>query len=178
VPIVSDYKTTIAESIEAHFLGLDHVATGGLIPVIEGAGRKLAAGRGLKSTGSIKDVFKSLATDCRDDSARNRIGAPDEVASMMESFITFTDSYFYANSQSYPLLDNTNRHGIAHGAYGDTEYGAPINFYKTISAIDFLAFVSSLRAGISWFAPDVTPDAMRLASYYDSLKLLRKVKPF
>src|SRR5260370_32516184 len=58
MPIVSDYKTTIAESIEAHFLGLDHVATGGLIPVIEGAGRRLAAGRGLKSSGSIKDVFK------------------------------------------------------------------------------------------------------------------------
>ena len=64
-PIVNDYKQTISEAVEAHFLGLDHVATGGLIPVIEGAGRQLAGERGLTSGGSIKDVFKSLATDCK-----------------------------------------------------------------------------------------------------------------
>jgi hypothetical protein len=176
-PVVNAYKQTISESIEAHFLGLDHVATGGLIPVIEGAGRELAAQRSLASGGSIKEVFKSLATDCKNDSARNQIGAPTEVASMMESFITFTETYFYSSSQSYPLLDNTNRHGITHGAYNDTDYGTPINFYKTISAVDFLTFISSFRAHISWLAPSPTPESGRLAAYYEYLKSVRRVKP-
>jgi hypothetical protein len=42
-PIIKDYNKTIAEAIEAHFFGLNHVAIGGLVPVIEGAGRELAA---------------------------------------------------------------------------------------------------------------------------------------
>ena len=40
-PVIAEYKETIAESIEAHFLGLHHVAVAGLVPVIEGAGREL-----------------------------------------------------------------------------------------------------------------------------------------
>src|ERR1700674_2493112 len=42
VPHVRDYKTIIAEAIEAHFCGLGHVAVAGLLPVVEGAGKKLA----------------------------------------------------------------------------------------------------------------------------------------
>ncbi|BAN50138.1 hypothetical protein [Metapseudomonas resinovorans] len=49
VPIVSEYQTSIAESIEAHFLGLGHVAVAGLMPVVEGVGRSLYEQRGLGS---------------------------------------------------------------------------------------------------------------------------------
>jgi hypothetical protein len=75
-------------------------------------------------------------------------GAPNEVISMMDSFATFTSEYVYVGSQSYPLADKTNRHGIAHGAYSDHDYGRPLNFYKTIAAVDFLTFVASFRAAI------------------------------
>jgi hypothetical protein len=176
VPVIKDYGQTISEAIEAHFLGLNHVATGGLIPVIEGAGRQLAAQRGIMN-GSIKAVFKALAIDCKAESAAKSLGAVDEVASMLESFIEFTNTYFYSQSHSYPLLDNTNRHGIAHGAYADTEYGSPLNFYKTISSVDFLVFISSFRANISWLAPNPTDESAKLTLYYEQLKAIRRMKP-
>lgn len=47
VPIVSEYKESIAEAVSAHFLGLGHVAVAGLIPVVEGIGRRLYEQRGL-----------------------------------------------------------------------------------------------------------------------------------
>ena len=64
VPIIKDYRETIAEAIEAHFFGLSHVAVGGLVPVIEGAGRRLAQDRGLIQK-NIRDVFTALAEDCK-----------------------------------------------------------------------------------------------------------------
>jgi hypothetical protein len=171
VPFIVDYAVTIAESVEAHFLGLDHVAVSGLMPVIEGAGRDLAAQRGMAS-GGIKEIFKFLATDVKRESAEKNLGAVDEIASMMDSFMEFTNNYFYERSNLYPLSDRTNRHGILHGKYKDTDYGTPLNFYKTIASVDFLTFTSCFRANISWFAPDVTPEAIRLAQYYEYLKAL------
>jgi hypothetical protein len=49
VPVVGLYAQTIAEAVWAHFSGLPHVAAGGLIPAIEGIGRRLATERGLDS---------------------------------------------------------------------------------------------------------------------------------
>jgi hypothetical protein len=74
--------------------------------------------------------------------------------------------FFFAESTLYPFTDGTNRHGIAHGAYSDSDYGSPINFYKTIAAVDFLTFVSSFKANLSWLAPNSTPESMKLAAYY------------
>ena len=171
VPIIKDYRETIAEAIEAHFFGLSHVAVGGLVPVIEGAGRRLAQDRGLTQK-SIRDVFTALAEDCKQESITKNIGATEEVISMMDSFAYFTTHFLYANSAFYPLVDKTNRHGIAHGAYTDAEYGRPINFIKAIAAIDFLAFVSSFRANVSWLGPETTPPSLKLAAYYNDLKRL------
>jgi hypothetical protein len=172
-PIVKDYKITIREAIEAHFLGLDHVAAGGLIPVIEGAGRRLAEQRGINNRNrSVREVFVALALDCKTESAARNIGAPDEVSDIMDSFTVFARDSFFANSESYPFTDGTNRHGIAHGAYADADYGSPINFYKTIAAVDLLAFVSAFKASISWLAPSPTPESMHLAVYFDALRSL------
>jgi hypothetical protein len=55
---------------------------------------------------------------------------------MLQSFLGFIEVYFYSVSQGYPLMDGTNRHGIAHGAYTYSDYGKPINFYKTIRVAD------------------------------------------
>jgi len=172
VPVIKDYRETIAEAIEAHFFGLNHVAIGGLVPVIEGAGRQLAAQRGLSPIG-VHDVFKMLADDCKQESVSKNMGAPTEIEAMMDSFVAFAKDYMYVNSSLYPLVDKTNRHGIAHGKYSDADYGRPLNFYKTIAAVDFLAFVSSFRANISWFAPDPTPESRKLSAYYLALMTLR-----
>ena len=168
-PVIKDYRETIAEAIEAHFFGLNHVAIGGLVPVIEGAGRQLATQRGLTPNG-IRDVFATLADDCKQEFVNRNMGAPDEIESMMDSFVFFVRNYMYVGSSLYPLVDKTNRHGITHGAYADADYGRPLNFFKTIAAIDFLALVSSFRANISWLAPSPTAASHKLASYYLTLR--------
>ena len=170
-PVIKDYRETIAEAIEAHFFGLNHVAIGGLVPVIEGAGRQFARQRGITATG-IKAAFTALAEDCKQESASKRIGATDEIASMMDSFTFFVKSYLYVDSSLYPLVDKTNRHGITHGAYSDADYGRPLNFYKAIAAIDFLTFVAGFRTPMSIFAPDETEASLKLAAYYVALRKL------
>lgn len=175
-PVIRDFRETIAEAVEAHFGALGHVAVGGLVPVVEGAGRRLAADRGLNGK-RLKPVFKALAEDCKRDSAQNRVGNTDEIVAMMDSFEAFITDLLYSESDSYPLSDKTNRHGIAHGAYADADYGRPINFYKTIAAVDFLTFVSSFKAHLSWFAPTPTWDSMRLADHYKALSRLRTSRP-
>ena len=176
VPYISEYSETIAECVEAHFSGLNHVAVSGLMPVIEGAGRKLANSRSVPVT-SIKSVFQNLAADCKNDVITNNIGAVSEIVSMMDAFIEFTDNNLYINSNSYPLTDNTNRHGILHGAFADADYGEPLNFFKSIGAVDFLCFVSALRAPISSFAPSPTESSQKLAAYYWLCIQLRQRKP-
>ena len=165
VPVIQDYQATIAEAVEAHFCGLHHVAVVGLAPVVEGAGRRLAQQRGIERK-HIKDVFLALTEACKED----RVGAVEEVDSMMDSFLVFARTYFFAKSEAYPFADGTNRHGIAHGAFSDQDYGRPLNFFKTIAAIDFLTFIASLKASVSWFAPDITEVSLCRASYYSMLQ--------
>lgn len=175
-PHVQDYKCIISESVEAHFMGLNHVAVAGLMPVIEGAGRKLADSRAVTAS-SVRNVFVNLATDCKKDAITNNIGAVGEIVSMMDSFIEFTDKHLYIQSSEYPLTDKTNRHGILHGAYSDNDYGERINFYKSIAAVDFLCFVSAFRASISWFAPSPTETSHLLSTYYSACMEIGRQRP-
>lgn len=171
-PVVAEYKETISESVEAHFLGLHHIAVAGLVPVIEGAGRELLASRGLSCKG-VRGVFSEIAADCKRESIEKSMGATGEIVSMMDSFSHFTKNVLYVDSEKYPFVDGTNRHGITHGSFKDGDYGSPINFYKTIAAVDFLAFVSAFRAAISWFVPEPTAESERLAKYYRELQGIR-----
>jgi hypothetical protein len=164
-PCVSEYKEIISEAVEAHFIGLDHAAVSALLPVIEGAGRKLASNRSIHVSG-IKTLFTTLATDCKDESKSKNIGAVGEIASMMDSFVEFANHHLYVHSDTYALSDKTNRHGILHGAYTDSDYGEPINFFKSIAAVDFLCFVASFRARLPCLAPDPTPACEALAAHY------------
>ncbi len=166
-PVVMLFAETISEAVMAHFLRLNHVAVGGLIPVVEGAGRRLATQRGIKPAKQIKNVFKLLLSDAKTDVVTRRIGATDEIVNMLDSLLAFIDNYFFTASADYPLMDRTNRNGIAHGAYTDAEYGRPISFYKTIAAIDFLTFVSSLNTSkLSGFVPADTPQSIALTARY------------
>ncbi len=173
IPVVEMYRETIAEAISAHFSGLRHVAVGGLIPVVEGIGRELARQRGLKADGPVKSVFRDLLMEAKDDAIKRRIGATQEIVDMLDAFLHFLKEYFFKDSALYPLLDKTNRHGILHGAYKDSDYGRPINFYKTISAVDILTFVSMLKTSkMSGFLPDPTGESKALAARYLQLEQL------
>jgi hypothetical protein len=173
VPVIQEYKNTIAESVEAHFLGLDHVAVGGLIPVLEGVARRLAINRGIDCKG-IKSVFERLAEAYKHFVIDRRIGATDELCVMLDSFANFARDLVYANSTLSVLVDSTNRHGIAHGAYTDDDYGRPLNFFKTISAIDFLTMLSSLDTSrVYVFAASPTDASRALAKRYATLVALR-----
>jgi hypothetical protein len=173
-PIIRDYSQTISEAIEAHFIGLDHVAVGGLIPVLEGVAVRLAAEREISVKGPRK-TLAALAEGCKLISAQKKIGDSAEIASMMDSFSTYATDFMYVDSALYPLVDKTNRHGIAHGHYADDDYGRPLNFYKTIAAVDFLTLVSSFTTNsISGFAPSQTPESKALSRYYSSIKSFRE----
>jgi hypothetical protein len=173
VPVIQDYKDTIAESVEAHFLGLDHVAVSGLIPVLEGVARRLALNRGIKSDG-IRMVFERLAETYKGFVTERRIVATDELCVMLDAFANFARDQIYANSTLSALVDSTNRHGIAHGAYTDDQYGRPLNFFKTISAIDFLTMLSSFDTSKLYvFAPSPTDASRALAGRYAALIELR-----
>lgn len=163
-PTIELFVETIRESIAAHFLRLGHVAVSGLIPVVEGAARRLAHGCGVRSTGSIVTVLRALASHARKDVEKRKIGVVEEIVAMLDSFTCFVDRYLYVDTGRYALPDRTNRHGILHGTYADADYGKPINFYKTIAAIDFLTFISSLNTKrISGFVPNSTSESIRLA---------------
>lgn len=173
MPVIEIYQETIGEAISAHFSGLRHVAVGGLIPVVEGIGRELARQRGLKADGPVKTVFRDVLIEAKDDAIKRRIGATQEIVDMLDAFLHFLKEYFFKDSALYPLLDKTNRHGIVHGAYKDTDYGSPLNFYKTISAVDILTFVSMLRTSkMSGFLPDHTEESKALVARYLQLEQL------
>jgi hypothetical protein len=174
-PVIKEYCGTIAEAVEAHFFGLNHLAVGGLVPVLEGAGRQLATKRGLiigTAHVGVRDVFAALAEDCKEKSVQRNWGHSGEIESMMDSFAYFVRNFMYVDSALYPLVDKTNRHGITHGAYADADYGRPLYFFKTIAAVDFLTLVSSFGANLSWMAPPQTESSLRLAIYYTSLETL------
>jgi len=176
VPIIKDYGEAIAESVDAHFLGLRHVAVSGLLPVVEGAGRRLLASRQNSHAPlrkmKITKVFKCLAEGCIKEAWQRGIGHPGEIESMMKAFSEFAGDFLYVDSGLCAGDDRTNRHGILHGAYTDDKYGTPLNFYKTLGAVDFLALVSSFRAKVSWFVPDSTSESLALATRYGLLKNL------
>jgi hypothetical protein len=64
-----------------------------------------------------------------------------------------------------------------HGDYTDADYGLPINFYKTIAAVDFLCFVCSLTSPLPSLAPSPTDRSKALAAYWCRCSLQSKSRP-
>ncbi|MBP5956973.1 hypothetical protein ICA16_14975 [Pseudomonas anatoliensis] len=164
IPIVQDYKVIISESIEAHFLGLNHVAVSGLVPVIEGTARQLHELFGLGNARrlELKPMLTALLSYAKQETNRLKLGAYEEVDSMLDSFDHYLKQYLYAGSDRYSLADKTNRNGITHGSYADADYGTPLNFYKVIGAVDVLCLIAKFQP----FAPGDTPESLALAMYY------------
>jgi hypothetical protein len=187
VPFINAYKKIISESIEAHFLGLDHIAVAGLMPVVEGVGRELIDFWQIdkqfsnKKFKGISTLFSDLAKKCREYVISNNVGMVSDIVPALDAFQYFLEKSFYIHSSSYKYSDKTNRHGILHGAFKDDDYGEPLNFYKTIGAVEFLSFIISLREPISFFAPSPTERSRKLAeiykvcSIYKELKFIKKI---
>ncbi|MBD1567634.1 hypothetical protein [Vibrio sp. S12_S33] len=163
-PFVKDYLNIIDNGIECHFLGLNYSSVGTLIPVIEGVARKLAGHRGVEHA-HIKKTIQNLCASCKYQVVTNKLGAYEEVESMIDSFEKFVTEKLYSNSKNYPHEDNTNRNGIAHGAYSDLDFGNPVSFYKVLSLINFLSFLSAIDAGLSWFPPTGNEDSYKKSVY-------------
>lgn len=118
----------------------------------------------------ITTLFSELAQTCKKHVIDNDVGMVCEIVAALEAFEHYLKNDFYINSDKYQYSDNTNRHGILHGVYRDVDYGIPMNFYKTIGAIEFLCFIVSITESISFFAPKPTDKSYRLAEYYESCK--------
>lgn len=168
-PVIKEYAITISEAIEAHLLGLDHIAVAGLMPIIEGAIVKLGLANGISARKTMKQKVVALTTCAIEKNRTKKLGDYEEVDSMLRSFMAFLETFFYENSERYPLPDKTNRNGILHGAYADIDYGHPINFYKTLTALNMLCWISEFNP----FAPKNTPESQALAAYYLSMIRLR-----
>lgn len=170
VPFVSDYKMSIAESVEAHFLGLGHVAVSGLMPVIEGVGRRLYESKnlGARSGNGIVRRFRELTNFAMSEISQNKLGDYGEVLSMLSSFQVFLSDFFYTDSESYPLSDRTNRNGVTHGAYADNDFGSALSFYKTLGALDMLCLIADFQI----FPPKHTVESLALAMHYQSSRNL------
>lgn len=167
--VIALYAETISEAIEAHLLGLDHVAVAGLMPVIEGVVVRLSLLHGISAKKNTKQKFASLVSCAIERTNTVRTGDFQQVDSMLKAFLNFLENYFWEGSSNYPLPDRTNRHGILHGAYSDADYGYPINFYKTLTALDMLSWISEFQP----FQPKPTPDSEALAAYYLLIMNLR-----
>jgi len=163
-PFVKEYLNIIDNSIECHFLGLNYASVSTLIPVVEGVARKLANHRGVGHK-YIKKTVQNLCLSCKEQVVGNKIGDYQEIESMIDSFEKFVTNKLYTDSKKYPHEDNTNRNGITHGAYNDMDFGNPVSFYKVISLINFLSFLSAIDAGLSWFPPKGTQEGNKKACY-------------
>lgn len=168
-PVISEYAVTISEAIEAHILGLDHVAVAGLMPVIEGVVVRLSLLNGISAKKSAKGKFTALVSCAIEKNNQKKVGDFQQVESMLKAFLVFLVDYFWEDSSSYPLPDKTNRNGILHGAYADKDYGYPINFYKVLSALDMLCWISRFGP----FPPESSFESEALALYYMSMKKIR-----
>ncbi len=182
VYIIKEYQEIISESIEAHFSGLDHIAVAGLMPVIEGVGMRLIDHRGINRKYSnqnkkgVMALFSALIERYREDVIENNLGMVSEIVPSLDAFEYFLKNNFYVDSSKYQYPDKTNRHGILHGLFKDDDYGEPLNFYKTIGAIEFLSFIISLREPISFFAPSPTERSAELAELYKVCSIYKELK--
>ena len=114
-------------------------------------------------------TLSALVEHCKTHVRDKRIGNVDEIIAMLGSFELFPSKVLFVNTDDYAFTDGTNRHGIAHGLFADAAFGSPVNFYKTLTAINFLTFMSALYYGGSGLVLDETAQSKELAQHYHAL---------
>jgi hypothetical protein len=164
---VRDFKAHIAEAIEAWHAGLHHAAVATMIPVLEGVVRKIAkeAKRDV-GNGTQKLIAEFDELVARENRSPHRY---EERVVMLTALRDFFADRLLAQTKNYNGQDQLNRHGILHGIF--EEYGDSANFFRLITLLELLCFAMILVYGGSAFAPDETPESVKLADYYRTLKV-------
>jgi high-affinity nickel permease len=169
IPHVREFKTEIAEAIEAFQMGLSHAAVATLIPVLEGVIRKISNSRG----SPIRNGTAKLIEEIEDLLQKEKLSPHcyAERVVMLEVFQDFMKNRMLEHTSKYTGRCNLNRHGIMHGIF--KKFGKSFNFYRLISLLDLLCFTITIRVGdVSVLAPSTTKESELLASYYQMLNSL------
>lgn len=168
LPATKDFTVTIAEALHAYYLGLMHVATASLAPIVEGIIRRIAQRKGA-AIGDREIKKKLLATidqliaDQLEHDAKYGGSAGQERSTMLNAFRAFIVEDFWQNTSKFNHPRGLNRHKILHGVSGDGTYAARANFQILISVVDLLAFIDTYStAGISVMAPRSTHQSDQL----------------
>jgi hypothetical protein len=166
IPYVKDFARQIDESIRTYFCGYTFNAITGLLPVIEGIIRKMAAGQNRdvgQGTKRLNDELQALV----DRELQSPAGYGERLV-VLESFRNFVRDRLLQNTARYVGLNEFNRHGILHGIFED--FGQAVNFLRLITLLDLLCFsIGLIGGGVSMFAPAATPESSRLAAVYATL---------
>lgn len=157
---VRNFSRQIDESFRTYFSGYSFNAVTGLIPVVEGIIRKMAAqqnrdvGQGTKK---LIDELQVLVN--HEEQSPHCYG---ERLVMLEAFRDFVRNRLLENTDRYAGLNEFNRHGILHGIFEN--FGEDINFLRLITLLDLLCLSIGLAEGVSMFAPPDTQESLRLAA--------------
>ena len=183
---VRGFDVQIREAIEASAFGLDHAAVATVLTVLEGVVRRLALAEGRdvglgtkKLIGEVEALAagerRALANMSASTIQDGQASALQERVDMVDQIRDFLASRLLENTSNYAGIDSLNRHGILHGVFNG--YGVDTNFHKLISFLDALVFFISLRTGVSFFAPDPTPEAQAFAAYLLGLANSARARP-
>lgn len=163
---VRDFARQIDESFRTYFCGYTFNAVAGLLPVIEGIIRKIAAsqnrnvGQGTKRLNGELQAFVD-----RELQSSHCYG---ERLVILEAFRDFVRDRLLENTEKYTGLNEFNRHGILHGVFEN--FGQAVNFLRLVTLLDLLCFsVGLMEGGVSMFAPSSTPESVQLATVYATL---------
>jgi hypothetical protein len=164
--MVKDFSHQIDESIRTYLCGYTFNAITGLLPVIDGIIRKMAAeqnrdvGQGTKR---LNDELQALV----DRELQSPAGYGERLV-VLESFRNFVRDRLLQNTERYIGLNEFNRRGILHGMFED--FGQTVNFLRLITLLDLLCFsIGLIGGGVSMFASAATPESSRLAAVYATL---------
>jgi hypothetical protein len=167
IPYVKDFSRQIDESIRTYFCGYTFNAVTGLLPVVEGIIRKMAASQNRdigQGTKKLNDELQALV----DRELRSPTCYGERLV-VLEAFRDFVRDRLLQNTERHVGLNEFNRHGILHGIFED--FGQAINFLRLITLLDLLCFsIGLIGGGVSMFAPEPTPESSKLAAVYATLR--------
>ena len=167
IPHVRDFARQIDESIRTYFCGYTFNAVTGMLPVLEGIIRKMAARQNRdvgQGTRGLKVELQILVD--REQQSPHCYG---ERLVVLEAFRDFVRDRLLKKTDGYDGLNEFNRHGILHGIFDN--FGQDINFLRLITLLDLLCFsIGLVEGGVSMFAPPETPESSSLAAKYLALR--------
>lgn len=188
--VFSEYRLIILEAIESFYMGLDHVAVMALVPVLEGALRKLQ-NKTLceeRNTISAEDFDKNLRKILKDWGSR-RVNEYDwhlgvcgvgnlEIdfythicpqSDVMNCFRLFFTETLYKPSRSRGA--GLNRHIIVHMLGGG--FNSATDFYKLFLALTHITFIESLtNSDVPFSWQGYSDNSRRLGKYLRTISIV------